>query len=121
MISYVTVGSNDLEKAKGFYDLVLAELGGKRTMTMDRFQGYGSESSPGMFAVCKPYDVNPATVGNGAMFALFAPSRDVVDKTYAVAMANGGADEGPPDCAATLSTPPIRDLDGNKLCVFNMG
>jgi len=91
-------------------------------MTMDRFQGYGSESSPGMFAVCKPYDVNPATVGNGAMFALFAPSRDVVDKTYAVAMANGGADEGPPGLRGdTFYAAYFRDLDGNKLCVFNMG
>ena len=41
MIGYVTIGTNNLEKAKAYYDALLAELGGKRTFNSDRMQGYG--------------------------------------------------------------------------------
>jgi predicted lactoylglutathione lyase len=122
MIGYATIGSNDLEKAKGFYDVVLAELGGQRTMTMDRMQGYGNQASPVMLVVCRPYDENAATSGNGTMIALAAPSRDSVDKTYKTALANGGSDEGAPGLRGeTFYGAYFRDLDGNKLCIFNMG
>jgi predicted lactoylglutathione lyase len=122
MIGYATLGANDFEKAKGFYDKVLAELGAKRTMTSDRMQGYGNGSSPVMLAICKPYDQKAASSGNGAMIALAAPSRAEVDKTYAAAMANGAKDEGAPgDRGGGFYGAYFRDLDGNKLCVFNMG
>jgi predicted lactoylglutathione lyase len=122
MIGYATLGANDFEKAKAFYDKVLAELGGKRTMTGDRMQGYGNGSSPVMLAVCKPYDQKTASSGNGAMIALAAPSRAEVDKTHAAALAAGGSDEGPPgDRGGGFYGAYFRDLDGNKLCVFNMG
>ena len=39
MIGYVTVGTNDLEKAKAFYDALAAELGAKRTFASERLQG----------------------------------------------------------------------------------
>jgi predicted lactoylglutathione lyase len=122
MIGYATLGSNDFEKAKAFYDVVLGELGGKRTMTMDRMQGYGSAAGGAMLAVCKPYDDKPATVGNGVMISLAAPSRELVDKTYATALANGASDEGAPGLRGdTFYGAYFRDLDGNKLCVFNVG
>jgi predicted lactoylglutathione lyase len=122
MIGYATLGANDFEKAKAFYDKVLAELGAKRTMTNERMQGYGNGQSPVMLAVCKPYDGKTASSGNGAMIALASPSRDVVDKTYAAAMAGGAKDEGAPgDRGGGFYAGYFRDLDGNKLCVFNMG
>ncbi len=122
MIGYVTLGSNDFEKAKAFYDGVLAELGGKRTMTMDTMQGYGSVGGGAMLAVCKPYDGQPASVGNGVMIALSAESRDLVDKTHAAALAHGGKDEGAPGLRGeSFYGAYFRDLDGNKLCVFNVG
>jgi catechol 2,3-dioxygenase-like lactoylglutathione lyase family enzyme len=121
MIGYATLGSNDFEKAKAFYDGVLAELGGARTMTMDRIQGYGSPAGGAMLAVCKPYDGQPATVGNGMMISLAAPSTERVDKTYAAALAHGGTDEGAPGLRGeTFYGAYFRDLDGNKLCVFTM-
>ena len=46
MIGYVTIGANDVEKAKAFYDAVLGELGGKRTWANDRLQGYGAGAGP---------------------------------------------------------------------------
>jgi catechol 2,3-dioxygenase-like lactoylglutathione lyase family enzyme len=121
MIGYATIGSNDLEKAKSFYDRVLVPLGGKRTMTMDRMQGYGGGAGA-MLAVCRPYDEKTATPGNGAMVALAAPSREVVDATYAEALANGGSDEGGPGLRGeTFYGAYFRDLDGNKVCIFKVG
>jgi catechol 2,3-dioxygenase-like lactoylglutathione lyase family enzyme len=121
MIGYATIGSNDLEKAKAFYDKVLVPLGGMRTMTMDRMQGYGNGAGA-MMAVCRPYDENEAKPGNGNMLALAAPSREVVDETYKAALANGGADEGAPGLRGdTFYGAYFRDLDGNKICVFKIG
>ena len=122
MIGYVTLGSNDFEKAKTFYDAVLGELGAKRTWTMDRIQFYGSAERGPMVAICRPYDEKPATPGNGTMTSLAAPSRELVDKTHAKALAAGGTDEGAPGLRGeTFYGAYFRDLDGNKLCVFNMG
>ena len=79
MLGYVTIGTNNLEKAKTYYDALLAELGGKRTFNSDRMQGYGGGAG-GMIAVCTPHDGKPATVGNGTMFSLAAADRATVDK-----------------------------------------
>lgn len=121
MIGYATIGSNDLEMAKAFYDKVLVPLGGKRTMTMDRMQGYGSGAGA-MMAVCRPYDEKTAHPGNGPMLALAAADRAQVDETYKAALANGGTDEGPPGLRGdTFYGAYFRDLDGNKICIFKMG
>jgi catechol 2,3-dioxygenase-like lactoylglutathione lyase family enzyme len=121
MIGYVTIGTNNFEKSKTFYDGVLAELGGKRTMTGERMQGYGTKGGA-MLAVCKPYDQKPATPGNGTMVALSAESRELVDKTYAKAMASGATDEGAPGLRGdTFYGAYFRDPDGNKICIFKMG
>lgn len=122
MIGYATLGSNDFEKAKAFYDVVLGELGAKRTMTNDHMQGYGSTGGGAMLAVCKPFDGQPATAGNGTMISLLAPSRELVDKVHATAMAHGAKDEGAPGLRGdTFYGAYFRDLDGNKLCVFKYG
>ncbi len=122
MIGYTTLGSNDLERAKAFYDALLVELGGKRTMGFDRMQLYGGPSGGAMVAICSPHDGKAASVGNGTMVALAAADREQVDKTYAKAMALGAADEGPPGLRGdTFYGAYFRDLDGNKLCVFKAG
>jgi predicted lactoylglutathione lyase len=121
MIGYAMVGSNDLEKSKAFYDVVLATLGGKRAMSSDRMQGYASAAGA-MLAVCTPHDGKAATAGNGTMIALAAPTREAVDQAHAAALANGGSCEGPPGLRGeTFYGAYFRDLDGNKLCAFKMG
>jgi catechol 2,3-dioxygenase-like lactoylglutathione lyase family enzyme len=121
MIGYATIGTNDFEKSRGFYDKVLAALGGKRSFASDRMQGYTSKAGA-MLAVCKPYDGGKAVPGNGNMLALAAPSRELVDKTYADALANGATDEGAPGLRGdTFYGAYFRDLDGNKICVFKSG
>ncbi|WP_333586466.1 VOC family protein [Phenylobacterium sp.] len=121
MIGYVTLGVSDLERAKTFYDTVLAPLGAKRAFGSDRMQGF-SNGAGGMLSVCTPYDGEAPTHGNGTMVALSAPSREVVDEVHAIALKNGAADEGTPGIRIpNFYGAYFRDPDGNKLCVFKMG
>ena len=121
MIGYVTLGSNDLERAKSFYDQVLAPLGGKRMFANDRLQFWTSPNG-GMFAVGQPYDKQPATFGNGTMIGMPAASHDVVNQVHAAALAAGGTCEGEPGLrVGTFYAAYFRDLDGNKLDVFCYG
>ena len=123
MIGYATIGTNDLDRATKFYDAVFAPLGGKRTFANgDRMQFYGSAATPGMIAISKPYDEQPATAGNGTMFGLPAASKEDVDAAYAAAMAAGGVCDGAPgQRLPTFYGAYFRDPDGNKVCVFKMG
>ena len=121
MIGYATIGTNDLEKAKTFYDKLMEPLGGKRTFGFERMQFYGGQGHS-MLAVCTPYDGSPATVGNGSMFGIQAETKEAVDKAHAAALAAGGKCEGPPGQRMDgFYGAYFRDLDGNKLCVFNTG
>ena len=123
MIGYATIGTNDLERATKFYDAVLTPLGGRRTFANgDRMQFYGCKDTPGMIAISKPYDEKPATAGNGTMFGLPAATKEQVDAAYAAAIAAGAACDGPPgQRMPTFYGAYFRDLDGNKVCVFNLG
>jgi predicted lactoylglutathione lyase len=62
-----------------------------------------------------------ATVGNGQMVALLAPSRDAVDRAYEMALAHDGSSEGAPglrpEYHANYYGAYFRDVDGNKICV----
>src|SRR5687768_15174621 len=115
MIGYVTLGTNDIKRAAGFYDALLAELGAKRMMDFGTFIVWGTGSGPGL-AVTKPFDEKPATVGNGVMVALGVDSKAKVDALYARAIALGATDEGKPGPRSdTFYAGYFRDLDGNKL------
>jgi len=122
MIGYVTLGSNDRKKAGAFYDELLGLLGAKRVMEDgDRLILWSNGQGP-MLGVIKPFDGNPATVGNGDMVALAVGSRENVDKIHAKAMALGGKDEGAPgERSGAFYGGYFRDLDGNKLVAFHMG
>jgi len=120
MIGYATVGSNDLEKAKTFFDAVLAPLGAKRSLASPRMQFYGALGG-GALAVCEPYDKATASAGNGAMVALACPTRETADQIHAAALAAGGTCDGPPgERMSNFYSAYFRDLDGNKFCVFKM-
>jgi len=121
MIGYITVGTNDLEKAVAYYDVLLAELGAGRFMQEDTFVAWAVAPDQPAFSVCKPQDGNAATVGNGNMIALAADSTGKVDAVYAKAMELGSADEGPPGTRMEgFYAAYFRDLDGNKLNIFHM-
>ena len=119
MIGYTTVGTNDLKRAAGFYDALLAELGAKRAMEMETFIAWATAPNTPMVAIIKPFDKQPATVGNGVMVALLASSKEQVDKIHAKALSLGGKDEGAPGPRGPgFYAGYFRDLDGNKLSFF---
>src|SRR3546814_13225551 len=121
MIGYVTLGTGDLERAAAFYDALAGEMGTERTMEFDGFIAWGR---PGGTGVCltRPFDGQPASVGNGTMVALAARDQAQVQRLHAIALAHGGSDEGAPGPRGEgFYADYFRDPDGNKLNAFVMG
>ena len=122
MIGYVTLGTNDMPRAVAFYDAIAAEMGVGRMMEGENYVAWGMPGGAAGVAVMKPFDGNPATVGNGVMVALEAKDKDQVHRLYDIALANGGSCEGPPGPRGdTFYAGYFRDPDGNKLNAFTMG
>jgi len=126
MIGYVTLGTNDLDKASAYYDALFATIGAGRFMEEENyFVAWAPSPDAPSVAVSIPFDKNPATVGNGTMVAIFLDSREKVDAFYAKALELGGSDEGAPGFRPAEKTSGFyagyfRDLDGNKLNAFCM-
>jgi predicted lactoylglutathione lyase len=122
MIGYTTVGTNDFARAATFYDALLAEFGAKRAMEMPTFIAWATAPNTPMFAIIKPFDGKPATVGNGVMIALLASSKEQVQAVHEKALELGGTDEGAPGPRGPgFYAGYFRDLDGNKLNAFFLG
>ncbi len=122
MIGYVCLGTNDLPRAAQFYDALLGAIGATRFMEFDRGIAWSvSPTSPGL-GLMKPFDGQPATVGNGVMVAFVVDSKDKVDTLYKKALELGATDEGPAGPRGDgFYAGYFRDPDGNKLNVFCMG
>jgi len=121
MLGYVTIGVKDMGRAEGFYNALLTEIGAKQLFGQDRIKFYGTGPEDSMLAVCIPYDEEEAQPGNGCMVAIPGGSREGVDKLYAKAMELGATDEGEPgERLPIFYGAYVRDLDGNKLCFFEM-
>jgi len=124
MIGYITLGTNDLERAGKFYDTLLAEIGARRLMTDPRMLGWGTSREQTMFSVITPFDEMAATVGNGVMVALNVETPEAVERLYAKALELGATDEGHPhDRGSSMGFYGgyFRDLDGNKLVAYCLG
>lgn len=122
MIGYITLGTNDIQRAGAFYDSLLAEFGAVRTMNYPNFIAWGSSPERTALAIIKPYDGNPASVGNGVMVGFQADSRETVESVYNKAMSLGAKDEGPAGPRSdTFYAGYFRDPDGNKLNIFYAG
>jgi predicted lactoylglutathione lyase len=122
MIGYVTLGTCDLAKAATFYDAIAAELDTSRMMEFDGFIAWGKPDGGAGIGLTRPFDGNPASVGNGVMVALGAKDKEQVHRLHAIALANGGTCEGPPGPRGEgFYAGYFRDPDGNKLNAFVMG
>ena len=123
MIGYVTLGTNDLEKAAEFYDKISAEMGVGRLMESDAFIAWGLPGGGAGIGLTKPFNGQPMTVGNGVMVALAAKDQVQVDRIYKLALSLGGTDEGAPGPrgGGSFYAAYFRDLDGHKLNAFVMG
>ena len=123
MLLYITLGTNDLARAKQFYDAALAPLGYIRHAADNDEIGYGPMEESANVRACRLWITKPflklsATWGNGTMVALTAETREQVQKFYDAALANGGTDEGAPGLRPyndSFFACYVRDPDGNKL------
>lgn len=119
MLLYITLGTNDLDRSRRFYDAVMPTLGLELQGENDLEFGFGTPGDTRTrLWVTKPYDEKAATVGNGSMVALEAQTRAAVDAFHAAGLANGGTDEGAPGLRpyhASFYACYVRDPDGNKL------
>lgn len=122
MIGYVTLGTNDLPRAAKFYDAIAAELDTPRMMEFDEFIAWGKPGGGAGIGLTKPFDGNPASVGNGVMVAFEAKDKEQVHRLYDIALAHGGTCEGPPGPRGDggFYAGYFRDPDGNKLNAFIM-
>ena len=128
MIAYVTVGADDIARARRFYAAFLPALGyrleedhGDLSFTLPKPAGQ-SFALPD-FYVKAPFNGAPATVGNGTMIAFEAGSQQQVRDLHAAALAAGGADEGQPGFRDAYSPQfyvgYLRDPQGNKIALFS--
>jgi len=122
MIGYVTLGTNDLERAAKFYDALIGELGGKRFMETEQFIAWaGPDPNAAGIGLTRPFDGNPASVGNGTMVAIACDKPETVERMYKKAIELGASDEGPAGPRGdTFYAGYFRDPDGNKLNFFCM-
>jgi len=121
MIGYVTLGTNDLARAQAFYDALFSMIGATRQWESERSTGWGTSAQAPALAVIKPFDGEPATVGNGVMVALVMASCEAVDAFYAKAIELGAQDEGKPGPRGTggYYGAYFRDPDGNKIAAYH--
>lgn len=119
MFSHVMIGTNNLDRAKTFYDAVLGTLGVPPGF-VDRHRVFW-RTPTGVFSVTLPIDGQPATIGNGGTIGFAAQSTEQADAWHAAGLAQGGKTcEEPPGvregAAGKLYLAYLRDPDGNKIC-----
>jgi catechol 2,3-dioxygenase-like lactoylglutathione lyase family enzyme len=120
VFTHVTVGTNDLERARAFYDNVLGKIGLKRIADLGDTGTIWGEEKPSFFVV-RPVNGLPATVGNGVTVSFEAPDRTSIHAFYDAALAAGAQNEGaagPRGWAPHAYAAYVRDPDGNKLAIY---
>lgn len=117
ILTHITLGTRDLERAKLFYDYVLEPLNFKPLLNLERkICGWGIQFP--QFMVGYPRNGEPASASNGLTIGLQAPSRAAINEFYRRALELGGTDEGPPGprpFGENAYAAYIRDLDGHKI------
>ncbi len=128
MISYVTVGADDLAVAERFYSAFLPALGyglevGPEGLSFALPVAEGEKPVLPDFYVKPTFDGRAASAGNGAMVAFEASSQREVRSLHAAAVAAGGTDEGAPGFRAKYGADfyvsYLRDPQGNKIALFS--
>jgi catechol 2,3-dioxygenase-like lactoylglutathione lyase family enzyme len=119
MFSHIMIGTNDLERAKTFYDALLGALGVPAGF-VDRHRIF-YRTPAGVFSVSLPINGEPATAPNGGTIGFACDSPAQADAWHAAGLAAGGTTcEDPPgvrgEGPGSMYLAYLRDPDGNKLC-----
>jgi catechol 2,3-dioxygenase-like lactoylglutathione lyase family enzyme len=126
MFSHVMVGTNDIERAKHFYDALLAVLGAgaaARHVNATGQQRLFYRHEGVSFCVSEPIDGQPATPANGGTIGFRCDSPEQLRRFHDTAVAHGGTSiEQPPgprgEGPGALHLAYVRDPDGHKLCAL---
>jgi len=124
MFTHMTVGANDIEASRKFYDAALGALGIAASSGPDAKGRFWWRTPRGAFAVCKPIDGEAACHANGGTIGFAAKDMDAVAAFHAAGIAAGGAAiEDPPGPRegpfGTLNLAYLRDPSGNKICAMH--
>lgn len=128
MIAYITVGADDIDRAKRFYSAFLPTLGytmeeGHEGLSYAPPVASGEPPVQPEFYVKPTFDGRPASAGNGSMVAFDAGNQQQVRTLHAAALAAGGSDEGQPGFRASYGSHfyvgYLRDPQGNKIALFS--
>jgi catechol 2,3-dioxygenase-like lactoylglutathione lyase family enzyme len=117
IIHHISLGTNDIERARGFYDAVFGVLGLRLLEASERAIDYGTGAI--FVTINLPLDGKPATAGNGSHIAFSAENRAMVDDFYRVALNHGGSSDGEPGVRPEYDPHYygafVLDPDGNKI------
>lgn len=117
MIHHLSLGTNDVARARAFYDPILAVLGIRLLQADAGSADYGVGSF--LFSLETPVDGRAATAGNGVHVAFAAGRRAMVEAFHRVGLEHGGTDAGPPGLRpqydAHYYAAFVLDPDGNKI------
>ena len=124
MFTHITVGSNDVEASRKFYDAALGALGIEPATGPDPKGRYWWRTARGAFAVGKPIDGQPACHANGGTIGFAAVDAAAVEAFHKAGVAAGGtAIEDPPGertgAFGRLHLGYLRDPSGNKICAVH--
>ncbi len=122
MFSHIMIGTNDLDRAKSFYDSLLATLDVPPASIDGHRMFYMTKS--GILSITKPINGEPATAANGMTIGFAAKSPEQADAWHKAGIAAGGTTcEDPPGVRegsmGKLYLAYLRDPDGNKLCALH--
>jgi catechol 2,3-dioxygenase-like lactoylglutathione lyase family enzyme len=128
MIAYVTVGADDIARARSFYNAILPALGyhlteGPEGLSYVLPVPTGQKPIHPDFYVKPPFNGQTASAGNGTMVAFEAQNQQQVRALHAAAQAAGGQGEGQPGFRASYGANfyvgYLRDPQGNKIALFS--
>ncbi|MCG8668520.1 MAG: VOC family protein [Pseudomonadales bacterium] len=115
-MNYFVFGTNDMKRAISFYDALFEGCGVSKVHSEGRMSVWANEEF--MFGLAEPFDGKEATNGNGTMLGLNLGSAEEVSRLYVKALELGGLNEGEPRIRSGRFSAYVRDLDKNKICLF---